>query len=202
MIKGFKKIFFILFILQIVLIAGCKKNDAVKVETESLPFSDKVVTGTLDNGLKYYIRQNDFPSDKVELRLNVRSGSLNETEEERGLAHFVEHMAFNGTKNFKSNDVIKFMEEAGLVFGKDTNAATSTDYTNYQLTIPYDNDRLINTGFLILKDWAVNITFDEKEIEKEKGVIVEEWRARNDVRYRMGVESRKYTLAGLKEQKN
>lgn len=196
MIKGFKKIFFILFILQIVLIAGCKKNDAVKVETESLPFSDKVVTGTLDNGLKYYIRQNDFPSDKVELRLNIRSGSLNETEEERGLAHFVEHMAFNGTKNFKSNDVIKFMEESGLVFGKDTNAATSTDYTNYQLTIPYDNDKLINTGFLILKDWAVNITFDEEEIEKEKGVIVEEWRARNDVRYRMGVESRKYTLAG------
>lgn len=196
MSKRFKKLFFILFILQTALIAGCKKSEITQVETELLPFSDKVVTGTLDNGLKYYIRQNDFPSDKVELRLNVRSGSLNETEEERGLAHFVEHMAFNGTKNFKSNDVIKFMEEAGLVFGKDTNAATSTDYTNYQLTIPYDNDRLINTGFLILKDWAVNITFDEKEIEKEKGVIIEEWRARNDVRYRMSVESRKYTLAG------
>lgn len=194
--KGFRKILIAVFILQLVLIAGCKKINIKNEQVELLPFSDKVITGVLDNGLKYYIRQNDFPSDKIELRLNVRSGSLNETEEERGLAHFVEHMAFNGTKNFKSNDVIKFMEEAGLVFGKDTNAATSTDYTNYQLTVPYDNDRLINTAFLILKDWAVNITFDEEEIEKEKGVIVEEWRLRNDARYRMGLESRKHTLSG------
>ena len=88
------------------------------------------------------------------------------------------------------------MEEAGLVFGKDTNASTSTEYTNYQLTVPYDNNRLINTAFLILKDWAVNITFDKEEIEKEKGVIIEEWRARNDARYRLSVESRKHTLAG------
>lgn len=191
-----KKSFFLLLILQLLFITGCKKNNEQNAQDELLPFSDKVVSGVLDNGLKFYIKQNDFPSDKIELRLNVRSGSLNETDEERGLAHFVEHMAFNGTKNFKGNDVIKFMEEAGLVFGKDTNASTSTDYTNYQLTVPYDNDRLINTAFLILKDWAVNITFDKEEIEKEKGVIIEEWRARNDVRYRLGVESRKHTLAG------
>ncbi len=184
-----------ILVLQLFLIAGCKKSSK-QVENEIMPFSDKVITGTLDNGLKYYIRYNDFPSDKIEMRLNVRSGSLNETNEERGLAHFVEHMAFNGTKNFKGNDVIKFMEEAGLVFGKDTNAATSYDYTNYQLTVPYDNERLINTGFNILKDWATNITFDEEEIEREKGVIVEEWRMRNDVRYRMGVESRKHILSG------
>ena len=191
-----KKSFFLILILQLLLITSCKKANEQSAQEELIPFSDKVVTGVLDNGLKFYIKQNDFPSDKIELRLNVRSGSLNETEEERGLAHFVEHMAFNGTKNFKGNDVINFMEEAGLVFGKDTNASTSTEYTNYQLTVPYDNDRLINTAFLILKDWAVNITFDKEEIEKEKGVIIEEWRARNDARYRLGVESRKHTLAG------
>ena len=191
-----KKSFFLILILQLLLITSCKKANEQSAQEELIPFSDKVVTGVLDNGLKFYIKQNDFPSDKIELRLNVRSGSLNETDEERGLAHFVEHMAFNGTKNFKGNDVINFMEEAGLVFGKDTNASTSTEYTNYQLTVPYDNNRLINTAFLILKDWAVNITFDKEEIEKEKGVIIEEWRARNDARYRLSVESRKHTLAG------
>ncbi len=191
-----KKIAVLLLILQLLIISGCKKTTENKQDENILPFSDKVVSGTLENGMKYYIRHNDFPSDKIELRLNVRSGSLNETEEERGLAHFVEHMAFNGTKNFKGNDVIKFMEEAGLVFGKDTNAATSTDYTNYQLTVPYDNEKLLSTGFLILKDWAANITFDEEEIEKEKGVIVEEWRMRNDVRYRMSVASRNHVLSG------
>ena len=122
-----KKSFFLILILQLLFITGCKKNNEQNIKEELLPFSDKVVTGVLDNGLKFYIKQNDFPSDKIELRLNVRSGSLNETDEERGLAHFVEHMAFNGTKNFKGNAVITCMDDAGLVFGKDTNASTSTD---------------------------------------------------------------------------
>ncbi len=194
--NNLRKLAVVMLILQVMLLAGCKKSAETKGGDAALPFSDKVITGTLDNGMQYFIRENDFPSDKIELRLNVRSGSLNETDEERGLAHFVEHMAFNGTKNFKGNDVIKFMEDAGLVFGKDSNAATSSDYTNYQLTVPYDNASLFNTGLLILKDWASAITFDEEEIEKEKGIIEEEWRMRNDYRYRMSVESRKHVLNG------
>ena len=195
MVKSLKNLLFLLVIAQVFLLTGCPKQVSVNTDKDSkIPFSDKVVTGTLDNGFKYYIRENDYPSNKVELRLNVRSGSLNETDEERGLAHFVEHMAFNGTKNFKGNEVVKFMEKAGLTFGADTNAYTSSENTNYQLSVPFDDEQLIVDGFRILRDWATNITFDEKEIEKEKGVIVEEWRARNDPRSRIREQSIIHTM--------
>ncbi len=165
---------------------------------DKLPFSDKVVVGELENGLTYYIRHNDLPIDKLELRLNVRSGSLDETDEERGIAHFVEHMAFNGTKNFKGNDVIKFMEQAGLTFGQHSNASTSTDYTNYQLTIPTENSKLVDDAFKILRDWADGITFDEKEVQKEKDIIIEEWRSRNTAFNRIRVKTREMLFEGSK----
>lgn len=163
---------------------------------ERLPFSDKIIYGKLENGLQYYIRQNDLPLDKVEMRLNVRTGSLNETEAERGVAHFVEHMAFNGTRNFEGNDLIKFMEKVGLTFGQHTNAYTSSEVTNYQLSVPAERDELITDSFKIMRDWADGITFDEKEIESEKGVITEEWRMRNDVRSRIRNMAREYLLEG------
>lgn len=183
-----KKLSFILLILSI-FVTQVNADDKI-------PFSDKVVTGTLSNGFKYYIKKNDFPSDKVEFRLNVRSGSLNETDKELGMAHFVEHMAFNGTKNYPGNSVIKFMEEAGLVFGLDSNAYTSTDVTNYQLTIPYDNKKLIEQAFAVMRDWADGVTFDEKEVIAERGVILEEERMRNDLRSRLARLSRKEMLKG------
>ncbi len=163
-----------------------------------LPFSDKVVVGQLDNGLTYYIRSNDLPIDKLELRLNVRSGSLDETDMERGIAHFVEHMAFNGTKNFKGNDVIKLMEQAGLTFGQHSNASTSTDYTNYQLSIPTKDKKLVGDAFQILRDWADGITFDEVEVQKEKDVIIEEWRNRNTTFNRVRVKTREILFDGSK----
>ena len=163
---------------------------------EKLPFSSKVMTGTLENGLTYYILKNDYPSDKVEFRLNVRSGSLNETEEERGIAHFVEHMAFNGTKNFPKNSVIKFMEDAGLIFGKDSNAYTYYNNTNYQLTIPAANGELIEKAFAVMRDWADGITFNEQDVIDERSVIVEEERMRSDFRQRIGRQSRQYLFAG------
>ncbi len=163
---------------------------------EKIPFSDNVTMGVLDNGFKYYIRENNFPSNKVEFRLNVRSGSLNETEKELGIAHFVEHMAFNGTKNFPNNSIIKFMEEAGLVFGLDSNAYTSTDVTNYQLTIPADNKVLVEKAFAVMRDWADGITFDEKEVISERGVILEEERMRSDLRSRLAKQSKKELLKG------
>ncbi|MDR2400145.1 MAG: insulinase family protein, partial [Deferribacteraceae bacterium] len=192
--------FFALFVI-ILFIAACagKGMLAPSVELSEdfvLPFSDKTVTGSLENGFKYYIRYNDFPADKIELQLNVRSGSLNETEEERGIAHFVEHMAFNGTKNYKSNDLIKFMEAAGLVFGKDSNAFTAYKNTRYLLTIPSDNATLLEDAFGIMRDWVDGVSFDPKEIEKEKGVIIEEWRSRNDAANRVRRKSAEYIYAG------
>ncbi len=181
-------------------IAGCtKKNVAsTKVEEEILPFHENVVHGTLDNGMQYYIMKNESPEDKVELRLNVRSGSLDETDEERGLAHFVEHMAYNGTENFEGNEVIEFMEEAGLTFGQHTNAYTSFNNTNYQLSIPVDNKTLVDTAFFILRDWATGITFDKAEVDAEKGVILEEMRSRDTADKRMRDQSMQYSMAGSK----
>ncbi|VFQ46252.1 M16 family metallopeptidase [Desulfoluna butyratoxydans] len=188
--------FLFLLIALLVLGGGCGPFKPAHQETVPLPMSEKVITGTLANGLRYYIRQNPYPKDRVELRLNVRSGSLNETEEERGLAHFVEHMAFNGIRHFKHNELIAFLEEAGLTFGSHTNAYTSTDVTNYQLSIPLDRPELLDKAFLVLGDWADGLLFDEGEIEKEKGVIVEEWRMREGVRKRVGDKSRAVLLSG------
>lgn len=185
------------FIIVTAVLTSCAVKRTSDTESaERLPFSDKILYGTLDNGLRYYIKQNDFPADKVELRLNVRSGSLNETEEERGVAHFVEHMAFNGTTNFEGNDLIKFLDQVGLTFGQHTNAYTSSDNTNYMLSVPAENAQLIEDSFLIMREWADGISFDTEEIEKEKGVITEEWRARNDVRNRLRILSREYLLEG------
>lgn len=165
---------------------------------EKMPFAQNVLYGKLENGLQYYIMQNNFPADKVEMRLNVRSGSLNETEQERGLAHFVEHMAFNGTKHYKGNDLIKEMEAMGLSFGQHSNAYTSEDVTNYQLSFPVDNKEFMSKSFIIMRDWADGLLFDAEEIEKEKGVIIEEWRMRNDVRQRLRSQFRGFLLEGSK----
>ncbi len=190
-----KKITVLLFLLLIGLVnIGYAKKDEKLMkdikDSDPLPFSDQIVVGKLKNGLTYYIKQNNFPVNKIEMRLNIRSGSLDENENEQGVAHFVEHMAFNGTKNFKGNDVIAFLEKVGLSFGTHSNASTSTDYTNYQLSIPSDNPKLIEDSFKIFRDWADAISFDKNEIEKEKGVIIEEFNSRNDSRYRLGVKNR------------
>ncbi|QAR33779.1 insulinase family protein [Geovibrio thiophilus] len=197
MIKTVKNARLLITALIIAIAGGCSLNTAAEANSpEKLPFSDRIIYGKLENGLQYYIRQNDLPQDKVELRLNVRTGSLNETEAERGIAHFVEHMAFNGTRNYQGNDLIKFMEELGLTFGQHSNAYTSSENTHYQLSVPADKEELIKDSFLIMRDWADGITFDEKEIESEKGVITEEWRMRNDVRSRIRNMAREYLLEG------
>ena len=186
MILTNKKLLLMFVILfQLILIGSCSKNVNFANEDGIIPLHNKVVTGQLDNGLKYYILENDLPSNKVEFRLNVRSGSLNETEKERGLAHFLEHMTFKGTKNFPDNTIVKFLEAAGLSFGPDTNAYTSFDNTNYQLSIPYDNESLISDAFKIFRDWAGDVVFKKEDFEKERGVILEEERVRDTYYYRM-----------------
>ena len=144
--------------------------------SDKLPNDPKVIVGKLDNGLTYYIRQNSIPENRAELTLAVYAGSVLETEEQRGLAHFTEHMAFNGSTHFEKNELVKYMESIGMQFGSEVNAYTSFDETVYGIKVPTDNSEFIDKGLLVLYDWAHELSFDEEEFNRERGVIHEEWR--------------------------
>ena len=141
-----------------------------------IPLDPAVRHGTLDNGLAFYIRANKKPENRAEVRLALNAGSIQEDDDQRGLAHFVEHMAFNGTENFEKQELIDYLELVGMRFGPDINAYTSFDETVYMLEIPTDDDEIVGTAFQILEDWAHNVTFEDEEIDKERGVVIEEWR--------------------------
>ncbi len=132
--------------------------------------------GTLENGLTFYIRQNAKPEARASLRLVVNAGSMLEDDDQRGLAHFLEHMAFNGTTNFEKNELVDYLERIGMRFGPDLNAYTSFDETVYMLEVPTDDAELLTRGMLVLGDWAQGITLDPEEVEKERGVVLDEWR--------------------------
>lgn len=133
-------------------------------------------TGVLPNGMKYYIRKNSKPEQRAEFRIAVNAGSTSENDDQQGLAHFVEHMAFNGTKNFKKNEIIDYLESIGTKFGAHLNAYTSFDETVYMIQLPTDKPEIVDKGLEILVEWAHNLLFDSLEVEKERGVVVEEWR--------------------------
>ncbi len=142
----------------------------------AIPTSADVKIGTLENGLTYYIRKNGKPENKVDLRLVVNAGSILETEKQRGLAHFMEHMNFNGTKNFKHNELVDYLQSIGVKFGQHLNAYTGFDQTVYILPIPSDDAEKLEKGFDILEDWAFNNLLTPEEIDKERGVVLEELR--------------------------
>lgn len=144
--------------------------------TDKLPIAPEIKIGKLQNGLTYYIRKNAKPEKKVELRLAVKVGSIMEDDDQQGLAHFTEHMAFNGTKNFKKNELVSFLQSIGVQFGADLNAYTSFDQTVYILPIPTDKPENLDKGFLVLEDWASTVAFENEEIDKERGVVLEESR--------------------------
>jgi len=144
--------------------------------TQKLPLDPQVALGKFDNGLRYYLRVNKKPENRAELQLIVNAGSVLEDDDQQGLAHFVEHMAFNGSKHFAKQELVKFMESIGMRFGPSLNAFTSFDETIYMLTVPTDQPEVLKTAFQILEDWAQELTFDPAEIDKERGVIIEEWR--------------------------
>ena len=143
-----------------------------------IPPEPEVVTGTLDNGLTYYIHENNEPENRTELRLVVNAGSILEDDDQLGLAHFVEHMAFNGTENFEKQALIDYLEGIGMQFGPHINAYTSFDETVYMLRVPMDDPEMLSTAFQILVDWASGLLFDPEEVDKERGVVIEEWRGR------------------------
>lgn len=142
----------------------------------SIPVDPKVKIGKLDNGLTFYIRQNNKPEQKVELRLVLNAGSINEDDDQQGLAHMAEHMAFNGTTHFKKNDIVSFLQDIGVGFGNDLNAYTSFDETVYILPIPTDKPGNLEKGFQVLEDWAHNVTYLDEDILSEKPIILEESR--------------------------
>ena len=150
-----------------------------------VPVDPTVKLGKLSNGLTYYIKKNAKPADKVELRLVVNAGSILERDDQQGVAHFVEHMAFNGTKSFQKNELISYLQTIGVQFGADLNALTNFDETVYILPIPTDKAEYLDTGLQILTEWASAITLDPAEIERERGVILEEMRLGSGAERRM-----------------
>ncbi len=169
---------------------------ALPPASDPLPVDPGVRIGRLDNGLTYYVRENHKPEHRAELRVAVNAGSLLERDDQQGYAHFVEHMAFNGTEHFAANELISFLESIGTRFGPDLNAYTSFDETVYMLEIPTDREGLLDTGFLVLSDWAHAITFDPVEVEKERGVILEEWRLGRGAQERIRRKQWPVLLAG------
>ena len=152
------------------------ENVTTAVVAKLVPDDPTVIKGVLSNGLTYYIKNNGKPADKVELRLVVKVGSIVEDEDQQGLAHFMEHMNFNGTKNFKKNELVDYLQSIGVKFGAHLNAYTSFDETVYILPIPSDDEEKLEKGFQIIEDWAFNALLSDEEINKERGVVLEEYR--------------------------
>jgi zinc protease len=144
----------------------------------TLPIDPAVKSGRLANGIRYFIRENKRPAGRVAMRLAVDAASIQEDADQRGLAHFLEHMAFNGTEHFKPGELVSFLESIGARFGPHVNASTSFDETIYMLEIPTDRDGYVDRGMLVLRDFAAGISLLPAEVEKERGVVMEEWRGR------------------------
>jgi len=168
------------------LVVGASGGSAqVPEPTDPIPPDPAVMTGTLENGFTYFVRENDQPENRAELRLVVNAGSILEDDDQLGLAHFVEHMAFNGTRNFEKQQLVDYLESIGMQFGPDVNAYTSFDETVYMLQVPMDDPEIVATAFQILEDWAQAVLFDPEEVDKERGVVIEEWRGRRGAFARM-----------------
>lgn len=163
------------FYAQDIALKDAKKTGG-EINKGAIPVDPNVRTGKLANGMTYYLRNNGKPEDKVVLRLAVNAGSILEDDDQQGLAHFMEHMNFNGTKNFKKNELVDYLQSIGVKFGAHLNAYTGFDETVYILPIPSDNEEKLEKGFQILEDWAFNTLLTDEEIDKERGVVLEEYR--------------------------
>ncbi|MEQ1871116.1 MAG: pitrilysin family protein [Vicinamibacterales bacterium] len=145
---------------------------------QAIPLDASVRTGTLSNGLRYYVRHNARPENRISLRLAVKAGSLFEADDQLGLAHLIEHMAFNGSEHFKPGALVSYFESTGARLGPHVNAYTSFDETVYMLDLPTDSKDIVSKGLLAMADFAGGLSLADTEINKERGVVVEEWRGR------------------------
>src|SRR5437868_3378798 len=164
--------------------------------SQPMPFDPEAVVGTLPNGLRYYVRANSKPAHRAELRLVVRAGSVLEDDDQKGLAHFVEHMEFEGTTHFPQQSITEFLSSLGLSIGADANAATSYDDTQYTLRVPTDVPGVLDRALLVLEDWAHGATFDESGIDREHGIVLSEWRMRLGAGERTRDKIRRVQLEG------
>ncbi|MFP4555765.1 MAG: M16 family metallopeptidase [Bacteroidales bacterium] len=167
-----------------------------------LPTDSKVTIGELDNGMRYYIRKNDEPQNRAEFYIVHNVGAILENDNQDGLAHFAEHMAFNGTKNFPGKGVLNFLENIGVKFGHNVNAFTGQDVTAYNLSnVPLTRETIVDSALLVLHDWSSYIAFEDDEIDAERGVIHEEWRTRRTAEWRARQAKMAYLLKGSKYAK-
>lgn len=156
--------------------ASVTPSAPVSEEDKPLALDKRITYGKLESGLTYYILPHQKPEKRAQIWLAVNAGAVLEDEDQRGLAHFTEHMAFNGTKRFPKGAIVDFVEKSGIRFGADLNAYTAFDETVYTLQVPTDKADLVAKGFQVLRDWAADVTFEPEEVEKERGVVLEEWR--------------------------
>ena len=189
-----------------VILAGCSyepvkqalnpKVSVSAVQSTPLPLRTDIEQGVLDNGMKYIVLPNAEPANRVSIQLIVHAGSLDEADDQKGIAHLVEHMAFNGTDKFPGNSIIEHQESLGMVFGRDVNAMTEYSTTSYYLNLPDNSDRILDDAFDMLSQQVSALTFDPLELEKERPVVEEEWRRSLSMMGRLGTANRKITLAG------
>ncbi|OGU56443.1 MAG: hypothetical protein A2X64_03260 [Ignavibacteria bacterium GWF2_33_9] len=165
-----------IFLMLIVVLISTTTINAQKEIKGKVPLNPSVLTGKLSNGLTYYIMKNQKPEQRAELRLVVHAGSINEDDDQKGLAHFCEHMEFNGTKSFPRSELVDYIESIGMQFGADLNAYTNFNQTVYMLQVPTDKEELLLKGLQIIEEWGHLALFEDKEIDKERGVILEEER--------------------------
>lgn len=177
--------------------AACLMLQEATVAQTPLPVDPEVKVGRLDNGLTYYIRHNEYPKDRAYMYIAQRVGAVLEEDSQNGLAHFLEHMAFNGTKNFPGKGIIDYLERQGVKFGENINAYTSTDETVYNLdNVPTTDPVVVDSALLVLHDWSGFISLEPKEIDSERGVIREEWRTRDSGDNRTYNATNKVIMAG------
>lgn len=177
-------------------LAGCQLTTPDVVESKPIPQRQDMLEGELNNGLKYILIPNQRPENRVSLQLVINAGSLDEADDQQGIAHLVEHMAFNGSKDFPGNEIIEHQESLGMVFGRDVNAMTEYYTTSYYLHLPDNSDKMMEEGFHILSQQVSALTFDSEELEKERPVVEEEWRRGRHMMGRIGTQNREILLAG------
>ena len=196
MIKKISGIFVILFLLFVNIVFASDRLLWPDIKTD-LPFDKSLKTGRLSNGFRYVIKHNNTPEKRVAVYLGVMAGSLFEQENQRGLAHFLEHMVFDGSKHFKPGELIKYFQRIGMNFGGDTNAHTGFNETVYKLFLPDGSDKKLDEAFLVMKDFASSATLLPSQVDKERRVILAEKRARDSIRFRTMTKKYSFLFDGL-----
>src|SRR5580765_1177462 len=172
----FSLVFSIAFVVALRAGVPAQAPAAAPALDASIPFDAAIKTATLPNGMRVFIRHNEQPAKRVSLRLAVKAGSIDEADDQQGLAHLIEHMAFNGSAHFKPGELISTFESIGARLGPHVNAYTSFDETVYMLELPTDKPEIVTKGLTAMADFAGGLTLDPVEIDKERGVVIEEWR--------------------------